>query len=206
MWAPPPSCFAGNKGRDPCLVYPKARHVYPICIPSDSLLKALADLDRRVAREIQAKPCPHCGGPLHSATWTRKPRGAALPEELAERWGLCCGHCRRRTLPPSVLFAGRRVYLKAVLLLVVAARQRGRERTTLRQLRTLFGASADTIRRWIRAFRERLPTHPAWRATRGQIPPTVRDSEVPGGLLDLLLQNHDADTALSTACRQVPAL
>lgn len=180
--------------------------MYPITIPSVSLLEALADLDRRVAREMQDKPCPRCGGRLHSSTWVRKPRGAEVPEELAVRWGLCCGNCRRRALPPSILFAGRRVYLKAVLLLVVAARQRDRERVTVRRLRELFGASADTVARWMRAFLDRLPLHPEWCANRGRIPPTVRDKEVPGGLLELLFHTEGADTALATACLWVPAL
>lgn len=180
--------------------------MYPISVPSGGLLRALGDLDRRVAIHIRQDGCPHCGGPLHFSTWTRKPRGADVPDDLTTRWGMCCGHCRRRTLPPSVLFAGRRVYLKAVMLLVVAARQRDRRRPTIRRLVAIFGSAADTIRRWLRAFLDGLPVHPDWRARRGRITPLVRDSQVPGGLLDLLLRTQDPDEALQTACCWVPAL
>lgn len=105
-----------------------------------------------------------------------------------------------------MLFAGRRVYLKAVMLLVVAARQRDRLRPTMKKLRQLFGTSVDTIRRWLRAFLVDLPQAPGWLRVRGQISPTVRDSEVPGALLDLLLKTRDATTTLTTACRLVPPL
>lgn len=180
--------------------------MYPISIPSDNLLAALGDLDRRAALAIQRGGCTGCGGPLHFATWTRKPRGADVPDDLTTRWGLCCGHCRKRRLPPSSLFAGRRVYLKAVLLVAVAARQRDRERPTLRKLTDLFGMAADTVRRWLRAFLDGLAGHPDWRAHRGRIPPVVRDSQVPGALLDLLLDTHGVDGAAFLTARWVPAL
>jgi hypothetical protein len=42
---------------------------------------------------------------------------------------LCCGAqgCRRRVLPPSVLFLDRRVYFAPVMLVITALRQ-GRDR------------------------------------------------------------------------------
>ena len=182
--------------------------MYPICAPVPNIWVALADLDHRMAIEVRSRPCSFCGGPLHWATWLRKPRGADLPEALTTRWGLCCGRagCRQRTLPPSALFNGRRVYLKAVVLLVVAARQPGRIRTTMARLTALFGASADTARRWVRALAEGLSDSADWRRVRGRVPPTVRDVDVPRGLLDALLATSDAVTALVTACRWVPAL
>lgn len=178
--------------------------MYPVCVALPNVLAALADLDHRVAQEVRQRRCGTCGGPLHFATWTRKPRGG--PDGLATRWGLCCGHCRKRTLPPSVLFNGRRVYLKAVVLLVVAARQRDRVGVTLARIRALFGVSADTVRRWLRAFALGLADHPVWRRRRGRIPPTIVDLQVPAALLDALLPVLGVNTALITACQWVPDL
>lgn len=177
--------------------------MYPIQVPPVNLLRALAALDHDLALEARAARCPHCSGPLHWATWTRKPRGADVPDELRVRRGLCCGRCRRRTLPPSVLFAGRRVYLKAVMLLVVAARQRDRARHSMARLRRLFdNVSVKTIARWMRAFLDGLPRHPDWRRLRGQLPATVRDDLVPSAMLDF----GDGDEVLIRACRLVPSL
>jgi len=177
--------------------------MYPVQVPPETVLRALAALDHDLALDVRRSRCPHCGGPLHWATWTRKPRGADVPEDLRVRRGLCCGSCRRRTLPPSVLFAGRRVYLKAVMLLVVAARQRDRARHSMARLRKLFdNVSAKTIARWMRAFLEGLPLHPDWQRLRGRLPATVRDDDVPAALLAL----GSGDDVLVAACRLVPDL
>ena len=177
--------------------------MYPIQVPPDNVLHALAALDRDLAAEVRAARCPQCRGPLHSAKWTRKPRGADIPDDLCVRHGLCCGHCRRRTLPPSVLFAGRRVYLKAVILLVVAARQRDRAQHTISRLQRLFDNVWDTtIVRWMQAFLDALPGHPDWQRLRGRLPATLRDDRVPAALLDL----GSRDDVLIRACRLVPSL
>ncbi len=60
---------------------------------------------------MAAKGCPGCEGPLHRGDYERKPRGAlvaAASEAFRVRHSLCCGWCRRRALPPSVRFLGRR--------------------------------------------------------------------------------------------------
>lgn len=177
--------------------------MYPVQVPPNTVLCALADLDRDLAMDVRRARCPHCGAPLHWATWTRKPRGTDLPEDLRIRWGLCCGSCRRRTLPASVLFAGRRVYLKAVMLLVVAARQRDRAGHSMARLRQLFdNVSAKTIARWMRAFLDGLPLHPDWQRLRGRLPATIRDDDVPAALLAW----GSGDDVLVAACRLVPDL
>jgi len=183
--------------------------VYPIKVPALNLLLAMGALDKQIASETRLAGCPHCGGPLHLATWQRKPRGVRqdLPDDCTTRWGLCCGRCRRRVLPDSVLFCGRHVYFKAVMLLVVAARQRQLSPTSHSRLRALFGVSAETIRRWVRVFLDRLPEAPAWKRKRGRISPRVRDADVPVTLLDWLLNVlQDHDLALVRAAALVPGL
>lgn len=182
--------------------------MYPIRVPSESVLRAMAALDRQIAQDTRALGCPWCGARLHSAPWRRKPRGAPdLPDHCYVRWGLCCGTCRKRVLPPSVLFCGRYVYLKAVVLLVVAARQRVLSRPSMSRLQRLFGVSRDTIVRWLAAFLDRLPVAPAWWRVRGRLPASISDVDVPAALLDVLLEEDpDPDRVLVLACQLVPAL
>jgi hypothetical protein len=94
--------------------------------------RLLVELDEAVTRRVAAERCPVCNGPLHRGDYDRKPRGAliaAAGEAFARRFSLCCGRegCRKRATPPSVRFLGRRVYLGAVVILVLAiARKRGK--------------------------------------------------------------------------------
>lgn len=192
----------GPRTARPCLVYPKAGPVYPVVVPSEVLFRTLAGIDRDHADRVQATGC-WCGGRLHKAVWMRKPRGAELPDDLLIRWGLCCGACRRRTLPCSVLFAGRRLYLKAVLLLVVAARQRDRAEASMAFLRRTFGVDAKTVARWMKRFLDALPQSPDWLKRRGQIAANIRDADIPAALFDAF---GDPVEALLSACRIVPDL
>jgi len=57
-------------------------------------LRALVEVDRRTAEQIQGQPCRRCQGPLHAGNYGRKPRGlpAGLEEAvLPEFW--CAGAC-----------------------------------------------------------------------------------------------------------------
>ena len=80
----------------------------------------LTSIDQELAASSRLQGCPVCGGPLHVADYRRKPRGcpAALQEAYSRRLSFTCGRCDHRTTPPSVRFAGRRVYLAVVLMLV----------------------------------------------------------------------------------------
>ena len=182
---------------------------YPVQVPAVTVFEALRDLDLHLAEEVRRLGCPHCGGPLHRSPWQRKPRGAplSLPESCCTRRGLCCGWCRRRTLPPSTLFCGRHVYLKAVLILVVAARQGTLAAASLGRLQQLFGVDRRTIARWMKVFWARLTASAAWGRARGRLPPGVRDADVPRGLFELLFnENPDLNGTLTRICQLVPQL
>lgn len=141
-------------------------------VQKSSLFKILHQVDVDLAEETRKKGCLHCeDGALHYARYQRKPRGGPdeLPDELMIRQGLCCEVCRRRVLPPSVLFMGRRVYWGTVVLLVVALRQNHHDAVSVRRIAGRLGVARSTIWRWMEWFRDSFATTPAWRARQGRL-------------------------------------
>jgi hypothetical protein len=152
---------------------------------------------------------PFCGGPLHYACYERKPRGGPpdLPEAYSVRFSLCCGRpgCRRRVLPASVLFWGRRVYWAPVLLVVTALRQ-GRDRGyTVRRLQALFGLTRPTLARWIGYFRQQFPHSLSFRRLSGRLMPPVAIQKLPGTLMERFVRARGEHEAALVACLQALA-
>jgi hypothetical protein len=165
------------------------------------LYELLHRIDLGLAAEVRSAGCPHCGRPLCRAAYPRQTGGgpADLPEALKVRESLCCSRegCRRRTLPPSTLFLGRRVYWTGVILLVVTLRQRRAAGTSLKGLQQRFGVSPSTVARWMTWFAEEFPTTPLWKRIRGQVSPTVRDDQLPDSLVRLFESSApDPESAL----------
>ena len=161
--------------------------VYLKALAPASLFKLLFRIDVALAAEVQAAGCPHCAGPLHQARYVRKPRGGPeLPEEYCIRHGLCCGHCRRRTLPPSVLFLGRKVYWGATVVGVAALRQRDPRSWSAAKLKAVLGVWWTTVKRWLRWWREDFPSSRAWRSFRGRVGPQLRDDDLPACVLEAI--------------------
>jgi hypothetical protein len=114
-------------------------------------LELLVKVDEAVTQRVAAEGCPVCDGPLHRSDYDRKPRGLRIVdacEVFGRRFSLCCGRegCRKRALPPSVRFLGRRVYLGAVVILasIVALTLRSAV-----EVRRQTGVPARTTRRWL---------------------------------------------------------
>ena len=152
----------------------------------ESLFEALTAIDTELTQLVRAKRCPKdgCGGPLHDGKYERKPRGskAGIAKACCNRLSLCCGWCRRRTLPPSCLFMGRKVYLGSAVVLVTCA-VRGLERMTLRALCEQFGVSRRTIKRWVEYFALLLPQSVLWQRVRGRVGAEISDDALPHTLL-----------------------
>ena len=146
---------------------------------------------------------PYCAGPLHRSAYVRKPRGgpADLPEAFAVRLSFCCGRegCRRRVLPPSVLFWGRRVYWGAVVLVLTALREGRVAGSTAGRLRALFGVTRPTLTRWLRYFRAGFLQTPTWRRLMGRLwPPGRAGAEVADVLTRFVRARGDPEQGLVT--------
>lgn len=132
--------------------------------------------DERAAR-VRAGGCA-CGGVLHSARYSRKPRG--IPPELRgaayRRHSFCCNldGCRSRHTPQSVFYLGRRVYLGAVMLLATALRCEVSGRA-LRRLCEVFGVPRATLDRWRAWWNGGLLATPLWKAAAGQFMPPISE-------------------------------
>ena len=151
--------------------------------------EAFADLmefDALISRSVAAEGCPHCRGPLHQSNYGRKPRGGAIAsagEAFTLRHSLCCGReaCRKRTLPPSLRFLGRRVYLEIVVVLASVYAQGA---ATLREAREATQVSARTLLRWSAWWKHVLPQAPWWAELRARfVPPAPDEAHLPRALL-----------------------
>lgn len=113
--------------------------------------EGLKAIDEAIVAEAAKKPCRHCGGPLHRGDYPRKPRfGCLAPAGVGfeRRYSLCCGWdgCRRRAMPPSVRFLGRRVYVGAVVIIASAIALAA---ATAGAIRRATGIAARTTQRWL---------------------------------------------------------
>jgi hypothetical protein len=152
----------------------------------EELFRHLMVWDAELARHVAAARCPHCGGPLHRANYLRKPRGGAMAEAGEAqrlRYSLCCGWegCRRRSLPPSLRFLGRRVYLEAVVLLASVVAQL---ESTLRAARARTGVPSRTLRRWGGWWRGAFCSSRTWAEARARfVPPPPDEADLPRSLV-----------------------
>jgi hypothetical protein len=151
------------------------------------LFKQLAEMDELIADAVEAGGCQHCGGPLYRADYQRKPRGglfAAAGEAFRRRPSLCCGRegCRKRALPPSLRYLGRRVYLEVVVLIATVQAMLAR---TLRAACEITGVPARTLRRWQAWWIDDFPKRPEWTVMRSLfVPPPPDERELPKSLLE----------------------
>lgn len=146
--------------------------------------RAMSEADARIAARVAAAGCQWCGGPLHVGHYLRKPRGghlAAAGEEYRVRYSKCCGHCRTRTLPPSLLFLGRRVYFEAVVLwasaVTVAALAAGMAVPRM-------GVPRRTLKRWSGWWRTAFVESDLWQELRARfVPPPPEPASMPASML-----------------------
>lgn len=150
----------------------------------------LFDLDRQIARWVASRGCQFCAGPLHQSNYRRKPRGAKVAEAAEAfvlRYSLCCGRegCRRRTLPPSLRFLGRRVYVEAVVLVAtVVSLLMGSVKAASKAMIV----PVRTLKRWGVWWTESFPQSRAWHEIRSRLVPSPEQSLLPRSLYERLDQ------------------
>lgn len=152
-----------------------------------SFVDVLVALDRELCAAVKARDCPVCGSKLDVANYDRKLRAAPfLPADAqAKRLSLCCRRegCRKRELPPSVRFLGRRVYLGAVVMLGAVLRQ-GPTPWRLDKLSEVLGADRRTLQRWRAWWTERVGNSRTFEIGRADFMPPPAGSALPGSLLE----------------------
>lgn len=149
----------------------------------------LTDTDRSLAWWVQGEGCQRCGGPLHQSNYRRKPRGANVAEAsegFGLRYSLCCGReAGRRTLPPSLRFLGRRVYVEAVVLVAsVMALVLGAVGSASKVTKV----PARTLKRWAVWWREIFPQSRAWQEIQPLLVPSPEQALLPRSLYERLEQ------------------
>ncbi len=159
--------------------------------------EGLVAIDEAIVARAAAEPRRECGGALHRGDHVRKPRGglvAMAGEAFSRRFNLCCGRegCRRRAMPPSVRFLGRRVYLGAVAIMasavaLVAATAAAAARTT--------GVPARTTRRWLRWWRGPFTASAPFVELSARLVPAPERRRIPLSLLERLADERPAAVA-----------
>lgn len=161
-------------------------HVFELC---GEFFANLAKIDEQLARWVASQGCPKCGGPLHRGDYQRKPRGglvAAAGEAFRQRYSLCCGQvgCRKRALPPSVRFLGRKVYLESVILIASVHVQLA---GAFAQAHRALAVPVRTLKRWSHWWQNDFAQSREWQAMRAQFaPPAPAGTELPHSLLQRL--------------------
>lgn len=171
--------------------------------PDVKFFLTLFEVDKAIVEQVQAAGCP-CGGRLHRADYTRKPRGlmADLDPAYSRRFSLCCSRegCRARTCPSSLRFLNRKVYAAALILLASVAYCQERVTINASQAATnvaeMFDVPRRTLRHWSTYFTTLLPAIEGFRAEQGRFMPPLDESLLPltllerfsGGLHDQLVQ------------------
>ncbi len=174
-------------------------------LQSANLFHLLFIIDSELAIIKRSTGCPYCGGPLHQSNYMRQPRGgpAGLPEEYCLRWSFCCGcdGCRRRSMPESCLFMGRRVYWRCVVLIVTALVQHRSGSQSIGQLSKLLSISSKTIMRWFDYFTEVFGNSSEWLRIRGFLPATVSNDCLPVNFLEYcVMQSKDTLGGMVMCC------
>ncbi len=143
----------------------------------DEIFARLHNLDVELTEAVRRGGCVYCGGRLDRADFPRKPRG--LPESVEvlfeRRFALCCSRegCRRRTLPPSVRFLGRRVY--AAIAIVVACVAEATQRRW---------QEARRVARWLGWWRDVFAHSAVVTGLRGRLATPLDVGALPGSLLE----------------------
>lgn len=181
--------------------------MYQSLLEDSKFFDLLLKLDAELAAEARETGC-ECGGALHAARYRRKPRGGpdTLGSDANVRFSFCCATegCRRRVTPPSLRFLGRKVFFGVIVLLVPLLRD-GPTSARLRRLSERFHVSEQTVRRWVRFWRETFATSRTWQAARGFFATPVKVEAMPASLVDAFSHICDLQGRMAAVLNMVSA-
>lgn len=175
--------------------------MYNKILKDTSFFYLLLKIDKDIASNLKSCGC-HCGGVLDSAHYPRKPRG--LPDETADdlcvRLSFCCRNegCRKRSTPPSVRFAGRKVWLAAFVLVLSGSCSKKLTKETMQSI----GARPRTIKKWQAWWKTFFDHAPFWKAHSVRLHPKPDPQNLPQALLDFFVDHHDTTESALVACLQ----
>ena len=131
----------------------------------------LTRIDIDIANLWAGTECGHCkSGRLHRSDYPRAAHGLSRDIDAdVRRFSFTCSECRRRTMPYSVRFFGRRFRVAPVFL--VASVLLERSQTGLAQLGISLRVSLRTLKRWRRWWRESFPETGCWQLLRSKLVP-----------------------------------
>ena len=152
----------------------------------------LCRIDEEFAEQVREGGCPECQENLHRANYDRKPRaaGSILPILPGKRLSFCCGTCRKRATPPSVLFLGRRVFL-GVVMLMGSCRHAGKIPSASQA--DLGNPSRQTLARWRSWWHEIFTQTSAWLALRGHLDCPIESEMLPQALIERMTGVSDEE-------------
>jgi len=148
------------------------------------IFRRLSEADRQIAAAVAAMGCANCGeGRLNDGSYLRKPRFREGSTAWGGDWPRCslvCTQCRRRTLPPSVMFLGRKVYVELVVVAAAVLAQRD----GVDAAETATGVPALTIKRWLGYWQQQLPGEGWWRQMRALFATPPANESMPSSLVE----------------------
>jgi hypothetical protein len=149
---------------------------------SQKIIQLIQKADQDLAEAVHKQPCPHCGGKLDWANYTRSPRGM---DGKILRFSLCCAQegCRRRQTPESICFLGRKVY-PGLTVVLVSAMENGLSQQRVAQLRKTMTVSRATLNRWRKWWLKQFTQTRFWKAARARFMPILSESALPGSLCE----------------------
>lgn len=155
--------------------------------PQRKFFALLVRCDRDLAAQVGASiGCPRCGSKLHRADYPRKPLGGGeFFSGLVRRVSFCCSQreCRRRFTPPSFVFADRKWYVLAVVVLAAALGPAAQEHVTDQLALAGTTLSLRSVRRWQAFFREGFTGGAAFAWLRARLSPPPAAAKFPLALL-----------------------
>jgi hypothetical protein len=164
--------------------------LYSALLTNASFHELLLAFDRDLADGRRASGCA-CGGVLHSARFSRAPRGlpanlrTQLGEEYTQRFSFCCAieGCRSRATPPSMRFLGRKIYCAAIVV-VAAMMWQGITKRRLLRLSSAITVDRRTLQRWQVWWRKAFTATSFWRRARAAFMPPVEEEHIPATLIE----------------------